>query len=109
MIVSFKPKIREIYNAFCSVSESNKQSPQDRSLDLPFFLQEKHITSRQNHISLAQGESMPYWLWVNFCGLVCFDLPFREFNLSAVTNCFESGCQLKKLVAIVLQNLSLFL
>ena len=35
VIVSVKPKILKNYNAFCSASESNKQNPRDRALDLP--------------------------------------------------------------------------
>ena len=37
VIVSFKPKIPENYNAFSSASESNGQNPGDRTLDLPIF------------------------------------------------------------------------
>ena len=61
VIVSFKPKILENYNAFCSASGSNKQNPRDRTLDLPFFFHYNHITSLKNHLSLAQSESLPYW------------------------------------------------
>ena len=38
IIVSFKPKIPENYNAFCSASESNKQNPRHRTLDFAPFL-----------------------------------------------------------------------
>ena len=39
VIVSFKPKIPESYSAFCSGSESNKQNPLGRTLDLlPSFV-----------------------------------------------------------------------
>ena len=36
VIVLFKPKIPDNYNAFCLASESNKQNLLDRTLDLPF-------------------------------------------------------------------------
>ena len=55
-------------------TESNKQNLRDRTLELPFFFCSKTITSLQNHLSLAQGESLPYWFQVNSCGRVCFDL-----------------------------------
>ena len=45
VIVSFKPKIPENYNAFCSASESNKRNPRDGTLDLPSFFLYTHITS----------------------------------------------------------------
>ena len=72
MIVSFKPQIPEKNNSFCSASESNKQNPRDRTLDLPFFFRYKHISSLENHLSLAEGylgdhtqdskgESLLYW------------------------------------------------
>ena len=59
VIVSFQPKIPENYNSFCSASESNKQNPQDRTLDLPVFFHYKYMTSHENHLSLAQGENCP--------------------------------------------------
>ena len=46
-------------NALCSVSESNKQNPQDRTLDLPFFCRYKHIPSLKNLPSPAPNESLP--------------------------------------------------
>ena len=60
VIVSAKPKILDDYNAFCSASESNKQNLRERSLDLPSLFRYKHIASLKNHLSLAQGESLPY-------------------------------------------------
>ena len=80
VIVSFKPKIPENYNAFCSASESNKQDPRDRTSDLPSCFRYKHITSLKNHLSLAQGESLPHWFQGNFCGRVCFGLPLERIS-----------------------------
>ena len=54
--------------------ESNKQILQDRTLNLPFFSRDKRITSLKNHSSLAQGESLPYWLQGSVSFRVCFDL-----------------------------------
>ena len=52
--------ISEDYSAFHSASESNKQNPRDRTLDLPFFFRYKHTTSLENQFSPAQGETLPY-------------------------------------------------
>ena len=45
VIVSFKRKMPENYNAFCSASEPNKQNPPHRTLDLTLLFRYKHITS----------------------------------------------------------------
>ena len=63
-----------IANSYSSAPESSKQNPRERILDLHFFFHHKHIASLKNHLSLAKGESLPYWLRGNFCGHVCFDL-----------------------------------
>ena len=68
VIVSFKLKIPENDNVFCSLSESNKQDRRDRTLDLPFFFHSKHIASFRVHFSPPQGERLPYWDRGNFCG-----------------------------------------
>ena len=73
VIVSFKPQVTENYNAFSSASESNKQNPRDRTLDLHLCFRYKHIVSLESHLSFAQAESLPYWFQGNFCGHVCFD------------------------------------
>ena len=51
VIVSFEPKIPESYNAFCSASESNKQSPRRRTLDLSLIFLKRHITSIKQPIT----------------------------------------------------------
>ena len=61
VIASFKPKIPEYHNALCLASESNKQNPPARTLDLSFFFRYKHITSLKKNLSLALGEGLPYW------------------------------------------------
>ena len=73
VIVSFKLKIPENYKAFCSASESNKQNPRNKTLDLTSFSNYKHRTSLKNHLSLPEAESLPYWFRSNFCGRACFD------------------------------------
>ena len=49
-----------------SAPESNKQNPQDRTLDLPFCFRHKHIPSFKNLPSPATNESSPYWFQSNF-------------------------------------------
>ena len=46
-------------NSYSSAPELDKQNPPDRTIDLPFFSRYKHITSLKNHLSRAQGESLP--------------------------------------------------
>ena len=109
VIASFKRKIPENCNAFCSASEPNKQNPPDRTLDLPLFFRYKHIISHKNLLSLAQGESLPYWFEATIAALFVLVYLFREFLLSAINNRFELRCQSKVTNAIVLQNMSLYL
>ena len=78
-----------------------------RTLDLPFFFRDKHITSLKSHRSLAPGESFPYWFGATFRAMFVLIHWLREFPLSAVANRFELGTSIKATVAIVLKNLSL--
>ena len=100
VIVSFKRKIPENYNACCSVTESKKQNPRERTLNLPFFFRYKHITCLKNHLSLAQGESLPYWFRGNLAAMFVLIYRLSEFPLSAFTNRFELRCQLKQLLLL---------
>ena len=71
-------------NALCSVSESNKQNPRDRTLDLSIFFRYKHIPSLKNLPSPAPNESSPYWFHGNFAASFVFNFCLREFLLSAL-------------------------
>ena len=75
-----------------SAPESNKQNPQDRTLDLPFFFRYKHMTSLKNLPSPASNESLPsparnesssYWFQGNFAASFVLNFCLREFLLSA--------------------------
>ena len=92
VIVSFQPYIPKDYNAFCSATESKKQNPRERTLDLPFLFRYKHITSLKSHLSLAHSESFSFRFRGNFHGCVCFDLPVERISLA--TNRFGLKCQL---------------
>ena len=87
-------------NALCSVSESNKQNPRDRTLDLPFFFCYKHIPSLKNLPSPAPNESSPYWFQGNFAASFVFNFCLREFLLSAFANRFELRCEPKRLMLL---------
>ena len=78
VIVLLKPKIPENYNAFCSISESNKQNPRGRTLDLPFFCYE-HITSLKTSFACSRLE-FALWFRGNFCGCVSVDLPAERIS-----------------------------
>ena len=56
-------------NAFCAASESRKQKPRDRTLDLPFFFRLKDITSLKSLPLPAPRESLPYWFQGNFAAV----------------------------------------
>ena len=71
------------WNPLCLVSESNKQNPRDRTLDLPFFFRYKHIPSLKNLPSPAPNESLPYWFQGNFVASFVLNFCLREFLLSA--------------------------
>ena len=94
-------------HALCSVSESNKQNPRDRTLDLPFFFRYKHIPSLKNFPSPAPNDSLLYWFQGNFAASFVLNFCLREFLLSACANHFELRCETKATDAIVLQNLPL--
>ena len=69
-------------NSYSSASESNKQNPPNRTIDLPFFSRDKHIISLRNVPSPAPGESLPYWFQGNFAVLFVLVYCLREFFLS---------------------------
>ena len=79
VIVSLKQCMPESYNHFCYATESNKQIPRERTLDLPFLFHHKNITSRKKHLSLAKGESVPYRFRGNFCSRVCLIYRLESF------------------------------
>ena len=87
-------------NALCLVSESNKQNPRDRTLDLPFFFRYKCIPSLKNLPSPAPNDSSPYWLQGNFAAPFVFNFCLREFLLSALVNRFELRCEPKRLMLL---------
>ena len=95
--------------ALCSVSESNKQNPRHRTLDLPFFFRNKHIPSLKNLPLPAPNESLPYWFQRNFAASFVLNFCLREFLSSAFANRIELRCETKTTDAIVLQNLPLLM
>ena len=76
-------------------SESGKQNPPDRTLDLPFFFRYEDITCFINHLSPAPGESLPYWFQDNFAVMFAW-----KFLLSAIANRFELRCEPKQLMLL---------
>ena len=56
-------------DSYSSAPQSNKQNPQDRTLDLSFFFRYKHITSLKNLPSPAPNESLPHWFQDNFAAI----------------------------------------
>ena len=89
-----------VMHALCSVSESYKQNPGHRTLDLPFFLCYKHIPSLKNLPSPVPNESSPYWFQGNFAASFVFNFCLREILLSALVNRFELRCEAKRMMLL---------
>ena len=87
-------------NALYLVSESSKQNPLDRTLDLPIFFRYKHIPSLKNRPSPAPNESLPYWFQGNFAASFLLNFCLIEFLLSADANHFELMCEPKQLMLL---------
>ena len=47
-------------NSYSSAPESHRPNLPDRTMDLPFFIRYKHLTSIKNVPLLAPSESLPY-------------------------------------------------
>ena len=58
------------------------------------------MISLKNHLSNAQGDSLPYLFQCNCCGLVCFNYKLREFLLSSFAHCIEFRCQSTQLMQL---------
>ena len=87
-------------NAFCLASESRKQNPPDRTLDLPFFIRYKHLTSLKNLPSPAPSESLPCWFQGNSVAMFVLNYRLRGFLLSTFANRFELRCEPKQLMLL---------
>ena len=81
--------MRENYNAFCSASESNKQNPRDRTLDLPFFFRYKQILLLKTIFRVHKTRACPLRFGATFATEFVFIYWLGEFPLSAVAKCFE--------------------
>ena len=106
VIVSFKLKMLENHSAFCSASESDKQKPGERTLDLPIFFCYKYINSLKNHLSIAQGESLPHCFGAILAavfGCVCFDLQVESIPFASNSRiwgicCADKNCKKRLLM-----------
>ena len=85
--------MHEFCNGLCLASESRKQNPRDRTLDLAFFFCYKHLTALKNFPSAAPSKSFPYLCQGNFAVLLVLVYCLREFLLSAFANRFEFRCE----------------
>ena len=88
-------------NSYSSASESNRQNPPYRTIDLPFFFRYKHLNFLKN-VSSPDQARVSVRVSGQFCGYDCFELQVKRISLSAFANHFELTD------AIVLQNLPLF-
>ena len=67
-----------------SAPESNKQNPQDRSLDLPIFFRYKNIRSLKNLPSPAPNESFSVLVSGQLCGFVCFEFLLERISVVCI-------------------------
>ena len=58
-------------NVLCLVSESNKQNPRDRSLDLPFFFRYKDLPSFKKLPFARTKREFAVLVSGQLCGFVC--------------------------------------
>ena len=100
VIVSIKPNISKNNNAFYSASASNKQNPQDGTLDLPFFFRYKHITSLKTTFRLHKARACPAGFRATSAAVFVLIYWLREFHLSAFANRFELRCEPKQLMLL---------
>ena len=64
------------------------------------------MTFLKNHLSRAEGDSLPYWFRAAFAAVFASNHSLRECPLSAIANRFEFRCQPKTIDVIALQNLA---
>ena len=65
-----------------SAPESNKQTPRDRTLDLPFFFRYKHIPSLKNLPS--PNERVAVLVSGQLCGFVCFQFLLERISFVGI-------------------------
>ena len=70
-------------NALCSVSESNKQDPRDRTLDLPFIVYHKHIPSLKTSFARTKRE-FAVLVSGQLCGFVCFEFLLERISFVCI-------------------------
>ena len=96
----FEQYICKNCNALSSASESCKQNPRDRILDLPVFFRLKHTTSLKIPPSPTTTESLNYWIWGNIAAKFVLSYWLSEFLLSAFANRFELRFEPKQLMPL---------
>ena len=79
---------------------TKESNPRDRTLELPSSFRYMLTTSVKNHLSLAQGESLPYRFGATFVVVLVLIYLLREFPLSVATSRFEFRCQSKQLLLL---------
>ena len=67
-----------------SAPESNKQNPQDITLDLPIYLRYKHTASLKDVPSPARNESLPYWFSGQLRGFFSFGFMFERISFVCI-------------------------
>ena len=77
-------------SSYSSASESMKQNPQDKTLDLSICFRYKHITSLKNLPLPAPSENLLCWFHCN--SYVCFESLIERMFLSAFAYRYEMRC-----------------
>ena len=108
MIVSYELQICKNCNAFCSACDSKEENPLGRALALSsfFIINSYHLFKK--YLSLAQGDSLPYWFQGNVRAIFVSHILLTKLRLSAIIGRFELACQPKTIDTIALQIYSGF-
>ena len=73
VIVSLSQKYTRMLMPFARLLNPTRQS-----FRFTLLFHYKRITSLKNHLSLGQGESLPYRIRGNFCDRAYFELPVEK-------------------------------
>ena len=80
------------WNNYHTAPGSNKQSPRHRTLDLPFFIHYKHMTSPKTTFPMHKARVCPTSFGANFAEMFVLIYRLGEFPFSVIANRFESYC-----------------
>ena len=87
-------------NSYSSAPESNRQNQPNRTMDVLFFFQYIHITSRKNVPSPDQARVCRSGFRATLCAVFVLSYWLRKFLLSTLANRIELRCEPKRLMLL---------